>query len=85
MADKDWIDREMAIRQIKHEYSPFDENALENYIMNCIKYRREIDPYAEGLWDAIESLCYLSNKRNVDPCADCQEFICDGCLYSKER
>ena len=87
--DRDWIDREMAIRQIKHEFSPFDEDELWKYIEKCTIERKPINPYAEGLWDAIESLYYLPNKEqieeNISPCANCQEFACDGCLFLENK
>ena len=45
--DRDWIDREMAIRQIKHEFSPFDEDELWKYIEKCTIERKPIIPFAE--------------------------------------
>lgn len=61
--DRDWIDRDIAIRQIKYEYNPLDENCLENYLDECIEQRKPINAYAQGLWDAIQALCYLPNKE----------------------
>lgn len=87
--DRDWIDRNMAFRQIKHEFSPYDENALENYIMKCTQERTPIDLYAETLWEVIEALCYLPNKEEIEkssnPCSNCQEFICDGCIFLENK
>lgn len=66
MADKDWIDRQMGIRHIKFEFDPYNENSLKNYLNMRVHKKQKIADYAQGLWDAIEALCYLPNKEEIE-------------------